>query len=408
MKKIKFGVLIAMMSFSTVALAQSEFKVEIQQNPNATVTVTPALPADGMVKAGTKLTVSVAPKSGWAFDSSFYSPKMTYGERSGYFQKVEFSVPEFEVVVDKDMAVGGAVVDPKRVEGINVIHDVVYAKPGVKALKYDVYSPKGAKSLPCIIIVHGGGWSSNTEEVMRGLARELVKDGRYVACSIDYRWINNGDGDEKPNQMHHLIEDVYGAILHIQANAAKYGIDPQRLAVTGDSAGGHLSSSVANMVERVGDGGFGVTAGVYEYLPTYLPNGMSAAQAREALKAIKAAAPSYGVFDQATLGNFIRDLDSGAKAAVSPIDNIPAAKERVIPQWLTLGTRDPLIKPEPLLAYIDKGAEQGQHFEMVVIGGASHAFFDWKADERTQATFDKLGVPYAKKMLQFFDTVFYK
>jgi acetyl esterase/lipase len=59
-----------------------------------------------------------------------------------------------------------------------------------------VYSPKGAKNLPCIIIIHGGGWSSNNEDIMRGLARELVKGGRYVVFSIDYRWINKLDGGQ--------------------------------------------------------------------------------------------------------------------------------------------------------------------------------------------------------------------
>ena len=46
---------------------------------------------------------------------------------------------------------------------------------------------KGAKGLPCIVIIHGGGWSSNNEDIMRGLARELVKGGRYVVFSIDYQ-----------------------------------------------------------------------------------------------------------------------------------------------------------------------------------------------------------------------------
>ena len=75
-------------------------------------------------------------------------------------------------------------------------------------------------------------------------------------------------------------------------NASKYGGDPTRICVTGDSAGGHLSASVANFVERIGDRGFGKIEGVYEFLPTYMPKGKTVAQVREALaKAIKAAAP---------------------------------------------------------------------------------------------------------------------
>jgi dienelactone hydrolase len=52
--------------------------------------------------------------------------------------------------------------------------------------------------------------------------------------------------------------------------------------------------------------------------------------------------------------------------------------------------------------------DKGQKVEYVLIDGASHAFFDWKPDQRTKDTFEKFGVPYAKKMQEFFDSVFYK
>lgn len=70
--------------------------------------------------------------------------------------------------------------------------DIVYAQPGAKKLKYDVFTPDGANKLPCIVIIHGGGWATNTEDIMRGLARELIKGRKYVAISIDYRWIGKG------------------------------------------------------------------------------------------------------------------------------------------------------------------------------------------------------------------------
>ena len=97
--------------------------------------------------------------------------------------------------------------------------------------------------------------------------------------------------------MHQIIEDVYGALLHIAENAAKYGGDSSKLFLTGDSAGGHLSASAANFVERIGDKGFGKIQGVYEFMPTYIPKGKTVTQVRDELtNAIKAVAPSYGVF----------------------------------------------------------------------------------------------------------------
>ena len=272
MKLFNTLALAATICLGASASAQETVKITLQPSPHGKVIVTPEIPADGVVKTGTVLKVVAAPDAGWVFDSAY--------TRTGWMPYAERMYPIFEVVADKDMAIGASFVEPWRLEGYRTIQDVVYAKPGVKPLKYDVFIPNGAKNLPGIVIIHGGGWSSNTEDIMRGLARELINDGKYVVCSIDYRWLNQLDGDEVPVTMANLIEDCYGAILHIQEHAADYGMDPTRLAVTGDSAGGHLSASMATMVERIGDGGFGVKEGVYEYMPTYMPAGMTTAQAR--------------------------------------------------------------------------------------------------------------------------------
>ena len=398
---------LAGLAVCTAVSAQDTFKVKVDQPAHGKVTVTPAVPADGVVKAGTVLNVKVeVTDEGWVFDSGYYL-SMSGGMFYPTFKEV--MTPEFQVKVEGDiMSLGASIMEAERLQGHHVIQDVVYAQPGVKPLKYDMFIPDGAKNLPCIVIIHGGGWSSNTEDIMRGLARELIKGGKYVVASIDYRWISTRDGDKTPNTMNQLIEDCYGAILHIQERAAEYGIDPTQIAVTGDSAGGHLSASVATMIEKVGDGGFGVKPGVFEYLPTYMPKGMTPAQAKESLMAIKAAAPSYGVFDTGSLGRFVQGLGEEAQKAVAPDHNIPAAKDRAVPQYLVLGTRDRTVGREPMEKYVEHLHAAGQKAELIIIEGAEHAFFDWKPDQRTKDTFAKYGVPYAADMMRFFDEVFYK
>ena len=162
------------------------------------------------------------------------------------------------------------------------------------------------------------------------------------------------------------------------------------------------------MVERIGDGGFGVKPGVYEYRPTYMPAGMSIAEARECLKAIKAAAPSYGVFDVETLRRFAADYPEEGQQAIAPDCNIPSASVRAVPQYFVLGTLDRTVGREPMEAYVAHLKAAGQKAELVIVDGASHAFFDWKPDQRTKDTFAKYGVPYAKDMLRFFNEVFYQ
>lgn len=395
------------MTLCTAAMAQETFKVKVDQPAHGKVTVTPVVPEDGIVKAGTTLNVKVeVTDEGWVFDSGYY---LSMSGEVFYPTYKESMTPEFQVTVNTDiMSLGASVMEAERLDGHRVIQDVVYAQPGVKPLKYDVFIPDGAKNLPGIVIIHGGGWSSNTEDIMRGLARELIKGGRYVVASIDYRWIGTRDGDMTPNSMNQIIEDCFGAILHIQEHAAEYGMDPKNLAVTGDSAGGHLSACMGTLIERVGDGGWGIKPGVYEYYPTYLPEGMNVKKARKSLKAIKAAAPSYGVFDRANLVRFASDLDEAGQKAIAPDDNIPSVKNRAIPQYLVLGTLDRTVKREPIERYVGNLKAAGQNAELVIIDGASHAFFDWKPDQSTKDIFAEYGVPYAADMLRFFDEVFYK
>ncbi|HSW40249.1 MAG TPA: alpha/beta fold hydrolase [Acidobacteriota bacterium] len=380
------------------------FTVTVDRPEHGSVTLDPAIPPDGKAPAGAMITVAATPERGYAFDGGYYAVPGRWGNM--YFESM---TPSFTVTVDRDMSIGASFIEKERLHGFSVTQDVVYAQPGVKKLKYDVFSPDGAKNLPCIVIIHGGGWSTNTEDIMRGLARELVKDGDYVVFSIDYRWLGTLDGDTVPNTMADLIGDVYGAIAHIQEHATEYGGDPTRVAVTGDSAGGHLAAAAITMVDRIGAGGFGEKPGVFEFLPSYLPADKTVSTVRhEITRALKAAAPSYGVFGGSLLKNYAGNPpDESRLRAISPIDHIPARSERDIPHYLLRGTNDTLITDETVRSYADALKAAGQRAIHVEVEGANHAFFDWKPDAITKATFEKYGVPYAAEMKSFFDSVFH-
>lgn len=376
------------------------FAVVLDPAVHGTFSVDPALPADGRYPAGTVVTVSTKPDAGYTLDSGYYSVPGRWGAM--YHESM---TPTFKVTIDRDKHIGASFIEQAEVAHLDVRHNVVYAQPGVKPLKYDVFSPKGAKNLPIVVIIHGGGWTTNDEDVMRGLARELTRGGQFVACSIDYRWAGKADGDATANTMVNLIEDCYGAIAHIMEHAADYGGDPTRIGVTGDSAGGHLSASVSLMVERIGEGGFGKAPGVFEFKPTYVPAGKTVAQLKtQMLAAIRAAAPSYGVF----AGQWLKADPENAAAdeswdrMVMPLHSIPDAATRAVPQYLTRGTKDPLITDKMNAEFMDALVARGQRVQYVQIGGAQHAFFDWKPDAPTKATFYQYGVYYAAEMKAFF------
>lgn len=408
MKKILFKSVIlifVLMTSNRPDIYSQSFNVAVDKAVNGTFRLDPALPPDGKYPAGTMVTVTAVPDAGFVLDAGYFSVPGKWGQ-----MYTEFMTSPFKVIVDRDKHIGVSFIEKKAIEHIDVTQDIVYAKPGVKTLKYDVYSPKGAKNLPCIIIIHGGGWVSNTEDIMRGLARELTKGGKFVVFSIDYRWAEKADGDATINTMSDLIGDVYGAIAHIMEHAREFGGDPERIGLTGDSAGGHLSAACSVMANKIGTNGFGKQVGVFEFVPSYIPAKKTVEQLRkEMMASIKAAAPSYGVFGGALLQHYSDNpsADETWKDAISPISNIPDAKERAVPQYLTRGTNDVLIKDPDVKAYVDALVKAGQRVEYVQVGGANHAFFDWKPDARTKATFYQYGVYYAAEMKAFFESVLY-
>jgi acetyl esterase len=379
------------------------FTVTVVPPVHGKLQLSPALPADGKYAAGTVVTLTTTPDAGYALDSAWYSVPGRFGQM--YHEGMG---REFKVTIDRDKRIGASFVESAAVSHLNVTHDIVFAKPGVKPLKYDVYSPKGARNLPIIVIIHGGGWVANDEDIMRGLARELTKGNQFVVFSMDYRWAGKEDGDAAGNTMANLIEDAFGGIAHIMEHAARYGGDATRIGVTGDSAGGHLSAAASLMPNMIGSRGFGKTPGVFEFMPSYLPKGKTAEQVRaEMSKAIKAAAPSYGVFSAARLNPYSDEHtnDLAWKEAIAPLSHIPAATERAVPQFLVRGTRDGLITDADVKDFTEALVKSGQRAEYLQVGGAGHAFFDWKPDENTKATFAKYGVYYAAAMKAFFSSV---
>jgi dienelactone hydrolase len=71
------------------------------------------------------------------------------------------------------------------------------------------------------------------------------------------------------------------------------------------------------------------------------------------------------------------------------------------------GTEDGLVRHPGVQAFADALQAAGQTVEYIQVEDAGHAFFDWKPDSGTKATFAKYGVPYAAKMKSLFDRVFY-
>ena len=111
--------------------------------------------------------------------------------------------------------------------------DVVYKKVGKRELKLDITYSKSAKMRPLVMCIHGGGWMGGHRSSYHSRMRKLAEEG-YVAATLEYRFAPKTIW---PGQM----EDIQAAHQFLVKNAERFGIDPERIAAWGESAGGHLS-----------------------------------------------------------------------------------------------------------------------------------------------------------------------
>jgi len=106
-------------------------------------------------------------------------------------------------------------------------------------------TPAGAADAPGIVFFHGGGWTICDLDTHDGACRRLANEVGAVVVSVDYRLA--------PEHKHPAAaEDSYAATVWVAEHAADLGIDPTRLAVAGDSAGGNLTAVVALMARDRG------------------------------------------------------------------------------------------------------------------------------------------------------------
>lgn len=119
--------------------------------------------------------------------------------------------------------------------GVEMISDVVYARSGGCDLKLDLFLPKsGVGPYAVVIYIHGGGWRSGSRRQFYGYAAQMATFG-FAGVTIDYRL--------SPEARYPAaVEDCRAAIRWIRANATKYNLDPKRIGVAGQSAGGHLAA----------------------------------------------------------------------------------------------------------------------------------------------------------------------
>ena len=179
-----------------------------------------------------------------------------------------------------------------------------------EAFAYDFFPATGdiSSPAPLLVWVHGGAWRFGTNQALRdtvlrapggeqpntqALMRAAFQQAGWAVASINYRYSHQA---LFPGALH----DVKEAVRFFRANAHEFGIDPQRIAVAGGSAGGHLSMLVAHTGDSAaGDPAFGDSASAPEHDEYF--EGRAASAYPSHSSQVAAAVSFYGVSDLRTI-----------------------------------------------------------------------------------------------------------
>lgn len=261
------------------------------------------------------------------------------------------------------------------------IHDgLTYAcLNGYRELHLDLYVPEDAGvAVPCVVWIHGGAWLFGGKEFMPdnwedALLFQAAIDAGLAVAAIDYRHSREASF---PAQLH----DAKAAVRYLRNFASELGIDPERIAVWGDSAGGHLAALLATVHAPELEGVEGVVG----------PS-----------SAVSAAVSFYGVADVDTMPSFLDTMPqewiaelrrAGGDAPPEPIDVLLATSpyprdtarrlvspvhhvdSKTPPFLLVHGEEDGLVPISQSEEFVTALEQAGVEAELVRVPGADHTF----------------------------------
>lgn len=130
------------------------------------------------------------------------------------------------------------IVKPQITKTVTLKRDLVYSTVNGNKLMLDLFTPKtkSKKTVPAVILIHGGGWHSGDKTMEHPIAAYLAEKG-FVAATVEYRMAM-----EYPYPA--AVHDLKAAIRWLRANAKKYNIDINKIAALGCSAGAELATFI--------------------------------------------------------------------------------------------------------------------------------------------------------------------
>jgi acetyl esterase/lipase len=261
-------------------------------------------------------------------------------------------------------SIAGDDIEVERHSGVKRTKNITYRRAGGKELRLDVYEPShpaepGVKR-PAVLQIHGGAWIIGDKREQGIPLLKLLASHGWVGFNANYRLSPSATWPD------HLVDLKY-AVAWIREHADEYGVDPDFIAVTGGSAGGHLTAMVA------------LTANDARFQPGF----------EGADTTVQAAVPFYGVYDFTNrngtmpdefVGRFLEPFvmkaflsdDPELFASASPLDNVHADAP---PFFVIHGDNDTLAPVEDARTFTKAlGDVSDAPVFYLELKGAQHAF----------------------------------
>jgi acetyl esterase/lipase len=254
------------------------------------------------------------------------------------------------------------------VESAGLHKDVLFAKIGETSLALDAYVPEGDGPFPACILVHGGGFIRGTRQsYITPLFEPLSKAG-FAWFTIDYRLAPK---DRWPS----CADDVVAAVQWVKEHARQYKVDVDRIALIGESAGGHLVSYVGTQNQKL-------KLNLAAVVPFYAPHDLEM-QVRE----------------RGMLGESLSALLSVAELNDTTREKLKAAspttyvKSAMPPYLLIHGTKDEQVPYEQSVEFQKLMTNAGNTCELITIADGAHGMGGW----------EKLGSDYREQMIAWLE-----
>jgi len=253
---------------------------------------------------------------------------------------------------------------------IYIQKDIVYGHAGSVNLKLDIALPiEGIGPFPVILFFHGGGWQAGDKSHGHHWIRMFANSG-YVGVTVSYRF---APAFKWPSQ----VQDAKAAVRYLRANAASLNIDPDRIGVMGESAGGYLALMVGmtNPADSLeGDGGAPEISSQVQAVVSYFSVSDFTLPAAKLSQEVEADVRQYYKKPLSeVLADFIGTNDPD-DSILTKMSVLPYIDKNDPPVQIFQGDADPFISVEQAQKLEDALEKANVPHELVLVKGGGHGW----------------------------------